>query len=170
MFTPFSRFLILILCVILSAIGAYLGIWTFLILSTFISLFILYGYYNVGTVFLALGKMRKNDFVKAATLLDQIKNPDRLNKNYRSYFYFIRGIIAHEEDQFLDSKTCLLEALSIGIKKESDRAMALLALTDMEMVNKNESQARNYFVQIKNLKVQQALMPHIRKMQEWLKV
>jgi len=170
MFTPFSRFLILILCVALSVTGAIFGIWTLLIISTLISLFILWGYYNVGTVYLALGKMRKNEFEQAEKLLEQIKNPDRLNKNYKSYFYFIRGIIAHEMDRFDEASTCLKEALRIGMKRESDRAMTLLALTDMEMVQKNETAARNYFLQIKNLKVSPSLMQPIRKMQEWLDV
>lgn len=170
MFTPFSRLLILILCVLLSVIGASFGIWTLLIFSTLISLVILWGYYNVGTVSLALAKMRKNDFKEAQKLLDQIKNENRLNTNNKANFFFIRGMIAHEEERFEESRTCLKEALAIGIKKESDKAMALLAMADLEMVEKNPDGARHYFLQIRNLKVNPSLMPPIRKMQEWLNI
>lgn len=170
MFTPFSRFLILILCIALSITGALLGIWPLLIVSTFISLFILWGYYTAGTVNLALAKMRKNEFEAASKLLDQIKNPDKLNKKNKANFYFIRGMIAHETDQFEDSKMCIKIALEIGMKQESDRAMALLAMTDMEMVSKNPSTAREYFMKIKNLKVSPGLMQPIRQMQEWLNI
>lgn len=170
MFTPFSRFLILILCVALSITGAILGVWPLLIVSSIVSLIILWGYYNVGTVSLALGKMRKNEFEEAEKLLDQIKNPDKLNKKNKANFYFIRGMIAHELDQFEESRTCIKQALDIGMKQESDRAMALLAMTDMEMVAKNTSAARQYFLQIKNLKVSPGLMQPIRQMQEWLNV
>lgn len=170
MFTPFSRFLILILCVGLSITGALLEIWSLLVGSTLISLFILWGYYNAGTVKLALGKMRKDAFEEADKLLDLIKNPDKLNKKNKAYFYFIRGMIAHENSKMEDAKTCIKEALDIGMKQESDRAMALLAMADIEMVDKNPTSARYYFVQIKNLKVSPSLMPPIRQMQEWLNV
>lgn len=170
MFTPFARLSLLVLCIILSTLGAIYNIWPLLIISTLFSILILWGYYRNGTVYLALNKTRKNQFEKATSLLDQIKNPDRLNKSNRSYYYFIRGIIAHEENQFEASKVCLQESLSIGIKNESDRAMALLALADMELVEKKTDAAKVYFLQLKNLKVNKALMPSIRKMQEWLGV
>lgn len=170
MFTPFARLSLLVLCIILSTLGAIYNIWPLLIISTLFSILILWGYYRNGTVYLALNQTRKNQFEKATSLLDQIKNPDRLNKSNRSYYYFIRGIISHEENQFEASKVCLLESLSIGIKNESDRAMALLALADMELVEKKKDAAKVYFLQLKNLKVNKALMPSIRKMQEWLGV
>lgn len=170
MFTPLSRLLLLLLCVGISLLGAYLGLWPLLIFSTLCSIALLWGYYKIGTVPLALIKIRKNEFDKSEKILDLIQNPDRLNKKYKSYYYFIRGFIARERDQFTESKTCLDETLSIGMKRETDRAMTLLALADMELVNQNEASARNYFVQIKNLKVNASLMPSIRKMQEYLNV
>lgn len=170
MFTSFSRFLILIFCIILSVIGSIFGIWPLLIVSTIVSLVILWGYYNVGTVNLALAKMRRNEFEDAGKLLDEIKNPDRLNKKNKANYYFIRGMIAHEDNQFEDARMCIKLALETGMKQESDRAMALLAMTDMEMMEKKPVAAREYFLQLRNLKVSPGLMQPIRQMQEWLDV
>jgi hypothetical protein len=170
MFTPFSRLLLLLLCVALSLLGAYLSLWPLLVFSTLCSIALLWGYYKIGTVPLALIKTRKNEFDKAEKILDLIQNPDRLNKKYKAYYYFIRGFIARERDQFEESKTCLDEVLAIGMKTETDRAMTLLALADMELLHQKEDSARVYFMQLKNLKVNASLMPSIRKMQEFLKV
>jgi len=170
MFSPFSRLLLLLLCVVLSLLGAYFSLWPLLIFSTLCSIALLWGYYKIGTVPLALIKARKNEFDKAEKVLDLIQNPDRLSKKYKAYYYFIRGFIARERDQFKESKTCLDEVLAIGMKMESDRAMTLLALADMELIDRHEERARAYFIQIKNLKVNASLMPSIRKMQEFLNV
>ncbi len=170
MFTPLSRFILLLLCAIASIIGAFFQIWTILILSTIFSLMLLIGYFKSSTVSLAYGRLKRNKFEEANTLLDHVKIPDRLTSRNRTNYYFIKGMIARENDSFTEAKQFLDQALALGIKNENDRAMTLLALADMELINKNEEQAKTYFMQIKNLKVAPSLMPTIRKMQSWLAV
>ncbi len=73
-----------------------------------------------------------------------------------------------KKDNFAEARIYLEESLQDGIKNQNDIAMALLALTDMEMVQKNKAKAKAYFLQMKDLKVKPEMMPAIRKMQEWL--
>lgn len=168
MFTPFSRIILLLLCAALSVTAAVIGIWSLLIITSICSVILLFGYFRKGSVALALSQLRKEDYAEAERIIDYTTQPERLDKKQKAYYLFVKGFIAREKDNFDEAKIFLEEALNDGIKNQNDIAMALLALTDMEMVRKNRIKAREYFVQMKDLKVKPDMMPAIRKMQEWL--
>lgn len=168
MFTPFSRLLFLLLLAAASVVAAVFGIWSLLILSSVLSFLLLWGYFRYATVKLALNRIRKEDYVEAKRLIAYTDKPDRLSKSQKAYFFFVKGFIAREEEQYDDAEMLLEEALTIGLSKENDRAMALLALADIAMVRRRRTQARTYVAKMKNLKVDPKLMPSIRKMQQWL--
>ncbi len=168
MFTPFSRIILLLLCAALSVTAAVIGIWSLLIITSICSVILLFGYFRKGSVSLALSQLRKEDYAEAERIIDYTTQPDRLDKKQKAYYLFVKGFIAREKDNFDEAKIFLEEALNDGIKNQNDIAMALLAPTDMEMVRKNRIRAREYFAQMKDLKVKPDMMPAIRKMQEWL--
>jgi len=61
-FTPLIRFTLLILCTIVGIISALSG-WNYLIIiAALLSVSLLWGYYNVGTVYLAPHKLRKGKY------------------------------------------------------------------------------------------------------------
>jgi hypothetical protein len=170
MFTPLSRLILLLLCALLSLAGAYFGIWPVLIFTFIASVGLLWGYYKAGSVLLSLSRFRKNEFPEAEKMLDYIQRPELLSKANQANYYFISGFLAREKDMFREAKPFLQRALEIGLKNQNDRAMTLLALADMELMTKQEAEAKKYFLQMKGLKVHKSLMPEIRKMQEWLDV
>lgn len=168
MFTPFIRIILLLICAALSITAAYFNIYSLLIFACIASFFLLYGYFRKGSVNLALSRMREENFEEADKILAQTTQPDRLDKKEKAYYLFVKGFIARENNHFEEAKIHLEEALNEGIRNQNDIAMAILALADMEMVQKNKAKAKNYFEQIKGLKVKPNLMPSIRKMQVWL--
>ncbi len=170
MFTPLSRIILVLICAALSVLGAVLNIFSLVIIASVASFILLYGYFRKGSVKLALSRLRQEDYAEAEKIIDQTTHPERLDKKQHAYFLFIKGFIAREKDKFDEAKNYLEQALNGGIGNQNDIAMALLALADMEMVKKNRSRAREYFLQMKDLKVKPDLMPSIRKMQEWLEV
>jgi tetratricopeptide (TPR) repeat protein len=170
MFTPFSRLLVLLALAIASVTAAISGIWSLLIISTLASIVILWGYFRIGTVLLALTRIRKEDFKEAERIIDYTTKPERLGKAQRAYYFFVKGFVARDKENNKEAQMFLEEALQEGLKNESDRAMALLALADMALIRKNKAEAKDYFLKIKGLKVKSELMPSIRKMQEWLEV
>jgi|SRR5690606_31210655 len=168
MFTTFIRTILLLVCTALSIIAAYYNIWTLLILSTIISLVLLFGFFRVGTIPLALKAIKMNDYIKLESVLMEINNPDRLMQPYRTYFYFSKGMLERNKDNLDAASNFFNIALLEGFKNEHYKAMTLLALTDIEMVKRNKTAARKYFEQMKNLKVHPNLMESIKKMQTYL--
>lgn len=170
MFSSLVRFILLIVCALVSILGAYLGFWPIFVITFVASFALLWGYYKAGTVPLALARLRKSEYKETEKLIDQIQRPQYLSKRNKAYFYFINGMLTRENDQFQESKPFLKQAIESGKLKEPDKAMALLALADMELVQKHQSAARDYFLQMKGMKVHPAMMDAIRKMQEWLEI
>ncbi|WP_118972732.1 hypothetical protein [Taibaiella koreensis] len=170
MFTPLSRIILLLLCAALSVVAAVFNIYSLLFIACLGSAFLLWGYFRKGSVSLALARLRAEEYKEAETIIEQTTKPERLDKKQKAYYLFVKGFIAREKDQYEEARIFLEESLNEGIRNQNDIAMALLALTDMEMVKNNKRQAEAYFVQMKGLKVKPSLMPDIRKMQEWLGV
>jgi tetratricopeptide (TPR) repeat protein len=170
MFTPLSRLLLLLLCAALSVTAAVYGIWSLLFIATIGSTILLWGYFRTGSVKLALAKIRTEEYEEAEKVIGHTTNPERLTKEQKAYYLFVKGFIARHKDNFEEARIYLEECLDGGLKNQNDIAMALLALTDMEMVKKNKGKAKEYFLQMKDLKVKPSLMPSIRKMQEWIGV
>lgn len=170
MFTPFVRILILVLCTILSIIAALNNVWSLLILSSLISVFILFGYFRESCVPLAIKAVEKEDYEKLKLLIGEIRHPDRLNKTNEAYYYFVKGMMERYEEHYDDAEKLLNVALVTGLKKEVHQAMAVLALSDIMIVKGNKTKARKYFEQIRGLRVGSKLMPEIRKMQQFLGV
>lgn len=168
MFTPLSRILLLLICAGLSILAAVYNIWSLLIIATLASFLLLWGHFRKGSVKLALARLRAEEYAEAEKIIGQTTRPERLDRREKAYYLFIKGFIAREKDNFNEARIYLEECLNEGIRNQNDIAMALLALTDMEMIQKNKTRAKAYFVQMKDLKVKPELMPSIRKMQEWL--
>lgn len=170
MFTPLSRIILLLLCAALSVAAAVWGIYSLLIITTILSCILLWGYFRRGSVPLALARLRNEEYTEAEKIIEQTTHPERLDKKQKAYYLYVKGFIAREKDNYPEAKRLLEASLNGDIRNQNDIAMALLALTDMEMVQHNKQQAKEYFLQMKDLKVKPSLMPSIRKMQDWLGV
>lgn len=170
MFTPFVRILLLILCTILSIVAAMNNVWTLLIFSSLISIFILFGYFRESCVPLAVKAVEKEDYEKLKMLIGEVRHPDRLNKTNEAYYYFAKGMMERHENNIEDAEKLLNVALVTGLKKEYHQAMAVMALTDMMIVGGNKMKAKRYFEQIRGLQVGPKLMPAIKQMQVFLGV
>lgn len=168
MFTPIVRFALMVLCIVIAIVASVFNFKILLVLATLLSLSLLWGYYSLGTVYLALNRMRRNRLEEAESILNLTTKPQRLIKSRRGYYYFIKAFLAREKDDFSSAKNLFELALDEGISLEQDKAVALLSLADIAVINGNKEAARSYLQRMKGLKVQPQLMPQIRQMQQYL--
>lgn len=168
MFTSFVRLLILAVCSGLSVFAAVYNIRTLLVLSAVASVTMLIGYFRASTIHLAIKAVLSEDFDKAERLLLQIRYPQRLSSKNKLYYLFCQGIVARGREDYPAAITALEDATTERLRPDQYQAMALLALTDIFMVQGDREKARYYFSKMKNLKVSPALLESVRKMQSWL--
>ncbi len=169
MFSPVLRITLAIFSVVVAvysySIDNYVNMSMMLIGS---GLFI-YGYFKYGTVYLAFQQIRKNNLKKAEELISKVKNPERLTKGHKSYYYFITGIIALEKEDFDRSQSDLTRALEIGLRTENDKSIVLLNLVKVEFLRKDYDKAIEYIKKVRELNIKPLVELETNRIEEEIK-
>lgn len=97
-----------------------------------------------GSVWLAFQQIQGGRPEQAAKLLRFVVNPNWLVKANRSYYYFVNGLIAVQAKQLDQAKDALGKALEIGLDRKNDKALALLNLAHIHLVQKDLKGAEKY--------------------------
>ena len=118
MFTPLIRVILVIFSIILAF--SFYTKDDFLNMSLMLMAggLIIYGYFKYGTVYAAFQQVKRENIEKAEKLISKIKNPDKLTKGHKSYYYFTTGIIALEKKELNKSHNDLTKALNIGLSRD----------------------------------------------------
>ncbi|WP_407557071.1 hypothetical protein [Winogradskyella sp. 4-2091] len=166
MFTPTLR-LIFVIIGIITAIFFYTeAMYSNMVMMLIASALFVYGYYKSGTVYAAFQQLKKQNFKKAEALISMIKNPDRLSKGQKSYYYFSKGIIDSEKEDWDNAYTNLIEANRIGLRTKNDTSIVLLNLANVEFERKNYASAVNYIKHTKEFKLQPLIKTELDKLEK----
>ena len=95
-----------------------------------------------GTVWTAFSKMRKGKMIEAETLLNQIRRPEWLAKRPKAYFHFIKGVIALQKKELDEGAISLKKAVELGLRNETDTALANLNLAHIAFSRKRHVEAK----------------------------
>jgi len=142
MFTPFTRILLAILAIVMAIYFYTESMYLLMVMNLFTVIFLIYGYYKYGTVYIAFQALKKERFDKAEKLISKIKNPTVLSKGQKSYYHYIQGYIAANRREWEKSYSEFTKALAIGLRTKNDTSIALLNLASIEFERKNFEQAK----------------------------
>ncbi len=168
MYNPIVRLIIGLLGLVMlwqfysegSMVSAYLIIASIALL--------IWGYFKNGTVYLAFQQMKRENYDNAESLLSKIKNPKLLKKGQKSYYYFIKGFIELNKNNFHESFDYLTQALETGLRTENDTAIVILNLAGIELNRNNYDEAERYIAKTKSLKYKTELESEILRIEKEL--
>ncbi|NJB69631.1 tetratricopeptide (TPR) repeat protein [Saonia flava] len=169
MFTPIIRIVLVIISLIAAAY--FYSKEDFVNMSMMLiagGLFI-YGYFKYGTVYAAFQQIKKDNVKKAEELISKIKNPDKLTKGHKSYYYFTTGIIALEKKEFEKSHSDLTQALDIGLRTENDKSIVLLNLANVELLREDYNKAIEYIKKVRQLKLKPLVESETNRIEKEIK-
>lgn len=129
-------------------------------------IFMIWGYFRYGTVFLILQHLKQKNYDKAQRALSQIIYPNLLTKDQKSYYYFAKGVIEYRDHNIDESFGHLSRALELGLRTENDTALALLKLADIELDRGNYAEAKKHLSSIASLAHKPELDHEIEKVQK----
>ena len=112
--------------------------------------------------------LRKNDMQKAASTLSKIKHPEKLIRSQEAYFYYLNGLIL-SQTQMNQSERFFKKALSIGLRTDTDKAVAKLNLAGLAMSRRKKREATTLIKEAKNLDKHNMLNEQLKMMKEQLK-
>lgn len=104
-----------------------------------------------GNIWTAFAELQKGNFLKSEILLNQTRYPDLLLRRPRAYYYLCQGIIALKQEDLVQSELDLKEALKLGLRNDTDRALAKLNLAHIQYKKQNLEQAKVELLAAKNI-------------------
>lgn len=151
MFTPTIRVILVIFSLVAATYFYTKEEFPNMVMMLIAGVLFIYGYFKYGTVYAAFQQVKKDNIKKAEELISKIKNPDKLTKGHKSYYYFTTGIIALEKKEFEKSHSDLTQALNIGLRTENDKSIVLLNLANIEFLRKDFNKATDYIKKVREL-------------------
>ncbi len=169
MFTPAVRIILGIFGLAIAWEFYALGYQAIALVMLTSPVFMIWGYFRYGTVYLAFKQLKQKNFDNAEKLLAKINNPHLLSNKQKSYYHFAKGFIELNKEHLDECFHQLKLALELGLRTENDTAIATLHLADFELGRKNYDEAKKYLSSLKSLKYKPELEDEIDKVQEELK-
>ena len=112
--------------------------------------------------------LRKNETQKAASTLSKIKHPEKLIRSQEAYFYYLNGLIL-SQTQMNQSEKFFKKALSIGLRTDTDKAVAKLNLAGLAMSRRKKREATTLITEAKKLDKHNMLDDQLKMMKQQLK-
>ena len=112
--------------------------------------------------------IRKNDMQKAASTLNKIKHPEKLIRSQEAYYYYLNGLIL-SQTQMNQSERFFKKALSIGLRTDTDKAVAKLNLAGLAMSRRKKREATTLITEAKKLDKHNMLDEQLKMMKQQLK-
>ena len=112
--------------------------------------------------------LRKNDMQKAASTLSKIKYPEKLIRSQEAYYYYLNGLIL-SQTQMNQSERFFKKALSIGLRTDTDKAVAKLNLAGLAMSRRKKREATTLITEAKKLDKHNMLDEQLKMMKQQLK-
>ena len=131
---------------------------------------ILLTHFLFGNVSLAFNKLNKGLVDEAEDLILQIKRPEWLLKRHRAYYFFVLGMIALQKKQKGFGEQHLKEALNLGLRSDTDNALAALNIAHANFVKKNYEVANEYRIKASSFNSDDLMIKeNLKKLEEALK-
>lgn len=118
-----------------------------------IGIILLVSYFLLGTIQSASELVQKQDFAGAKKRLALTKFPNLLYVSNRAFYYIINGSIDINEGRASEAEAYFNKALELKLPTETEKAMVLMQLANINASKNKWTQAKNYFRQAKGLTV-----------------
>ena len=145
----------------------YSGSWGWGIMFIFITaIFGLFMFRNENLILAAL-QLRQQNMEKAQKYLNRIKQPQFLLKGQRAYFFYLKGIAGSSTGLSMGQVESLFrKALSTGLKKDHDQAMAKMNVGAICMQTGRRREAETMLNEAKKLDSKGMLTEHIKDLKK----
>lgn len=118
-------------------------------------------------IILAINQLRLQNIEKAAHHLNKIKQPQFLFPRQRAYFFYLCGTTGAGGASTLGQKESLFrKALSIGLKRDTDKAMAKMHLAAICMSTGRRNEADTLLSEAKKLDKDGLLAEHLKSLKK----
>ena len=151
MYNAKSRFALMAVFAISALVSLYFKQYQLAAIAGFLFGFVLYTHYKHSSVLLASKYFKDADYERTEKVLEEIGNPDRLSKNRRGYYEFMRANIALQKEDFETAEFHFQIASRFPLGGKNDKAYVLIHLANLALRKKDGERAKAYVEKAKEL-------------------
>ena len=151
MYNAKGRYALMAVFAISALVSLFFTQYQLAAIAGFLFAFVLYTHYKHSSVLLASKYFKDADYDKAEHILAEIGNPDRLARNRRGYYEFMRANIALQRDDFETAEFHFQIASRFPLGGKNDKAFVLIHLANLALRKKDGERAKAYVEKAKEL-------------------
>ncbi len=151
MYNAKGRYALMGVFVLSAFVSLYFKQYQLAAIAGFLFAFVLYTHYKHSSVLLASKYFKDADYEKTETILAEVGNPDRLARNRRGYYEFMRANIALQREDFESAEFHFQIASRFPLGGKNDKAFVLIHLANLALRKKDVERAKAYIEKAKEL-------------------
>ncbi|WP_316792074.1 hypothetical protein [Pedobacter frigoris] len=113
--------------------------------------FVLWSHFKHSSIVLASKYFQKGDYDRTERLLAEVPNPDRLARNRRGYYEFMRANIALKKEDYEVAEHHFQIASRFPLGGKNDKAFVMIHLANLALRKKDGERSRAYIAKAKEL-------------------
>ena len=148
----------------------YTGYWGWGIFMIFISFLVVFSFFKNENMILALVQMQRGNTEKALKYINRIRQPQFLPRKQHAYILFLQAVMGAQQEGMAQSEQKLRKAMSLGLRKAEDNAMARMHLAGICAQTGRKKESLSLLSEAKKLDKSGMMKDQIRTMQQQLQM
>lgn len=151
MYNTASRYVLMAIFAVSALVSLYYTQYQLAAIAGFLFAFVLWSHFKHSSVLLASKHFKNADYDRTEKILGEVVNPDRLAKNRRGYYEFMKANIALQREDFETAEFHFQIASRFPLGGKNDKAFVLIHLANLALRKKDGERAKTYIEKAKEL-------------------
>lgn len=151
MYNTLSRYVLMAIFAISAFVSLYYNQYQLAAIAGFLFAFVLWSHFKHSSVLLASKHFKNANYDKAELVLNEVINPDRLAKNRRGYYEFMKANIALQKEDFEKAEYHFQIASRFPLGGQNDKAFVMIHLANLALRKKDAERVNAYVERAKEL-------------------
>ena len=151
MYNTLSRYALMAIFAFAALVSLYYNQYQLAAIAGFLFAFVLWSHFKHSSVLLASKHFKNANYDKAELVLNEVINPDRLAKNRRGYYEFMKANIALQKEDFEKAEYHFQIASRFPLGGQNDKAFVMIHLANLALRKKDAERAKAYVERAKEL-------------------
>jgi outer membrane protein assembly factor BamD (BamD/ComL family) len=153
MYNTTSRYALMSVFILSALVSLYYTQYQLAAIAGFLFCFVLWSHFKNSSILLASKYFKDADYERTEKILDEVKSPDRLARNRRGYYEFMRANIALQKEDFETAEVHFQIASRFPLGTQNDKAFVMIHLANLALRKKDGERAKTYIERAKELAV-----------------
>ncbi|NQX42379.1 hypothetical protein SAMN05421820_111100 [Pedobacter steynii] len=166
MYNAKGRYALMALFVIAAGVCLFYDQIQLAVLAGFFFAFVIWSHFKHSSILLASKHFKNGDYEKTEKILAEVPNPDRLARNRRGYYEFMRANIALKREEYDVAEHHFQIASRFPLGGKNDKAFVLIHLANLALRKKDVERTKAYIEKAKELAVTPKAQEIINKIEQ----